>query len=71
VDRTGAGDAFASTIVAALALGESIETALTWAPINSMNVVQHLGAQAGLLRHEEIDRFLASAPEDYYAKEIN
>ena len=71
VDRTGAGDAFASTIVAALALGESIETALTWAPINSMNVVQHLGAQAGLLKREDIDGFLASAPEDYRAKEIN
>ena len=71
LDRTGAGDAFASTIVAALALGESIETALTWAPINSMNVVQHLGAQAGLLHRDDIDRFLASAPEDYRAKEIN
>ena len=71
LDRTGAGDAFASTIVAALAHGESIETALTWAPINSMNVVQHLGAQAGLLHREDIDSFLASAPEDYYAKEIN
>lgn len=71
VDRTGAGDAFASTIVAALALGESIETALTWAPINSMNVVQHLGAQAGLLQRDDIDRLLASAPEDYRAKEIS
>jgi sugar/nucleoside kinase (ribokinase family) len=71
VDRTGAGDAFASTIVAALALGESIETALTWAPINSMNVVQHLGAQAGLLKRDDIDRLLASAPKDYRAKEIN
>lgn len=70
VDRTGAGDAFASTIVAALALGESIETALTWAPINSMNVVQHLGAQAGLLKREDIDNLLESAPEDYRAKEI-
>lgn len=71
VDRTGAGDAFASTIVAALALGESIESALTWAPINSMNVVQHLGAQAGLLTREAIDQLLATAPEDYHAKVIN
>lgn len=65
VDRTGAGDAFASTIVAALALGESMDTALTWAPINSMNVVQHLGAQAGLLPREEIEKHLAEAPEWY------
>jgi ribokinase len=65
VDRTGAGDAFASTIVAALALGESMDTALTWAPINSANVVQKLGAQAGLLRREEVEQFLADAPDWY------
>lgn len=65
LDRTGAGDAFASTIVSALALGEPMETALSWAPINSMNVVQHLGAQAGLLSRQKIQEFLATAPEDY------
>ncbi len=70
VDRTGAGDAFASTIVSALALGESMETALLWAPINSMNVVQHLGAQAGLLGREEIEALLADAPDDYKVHEI-
>lgn len=65
VDRTGAGDAFASTIVAALALGESMDTALTWAPINSASVVQKLGAQAGLLNREAIEQFLVDAPEWY------
>ena len=65
VDRTGAGDAFASTIVAALALGETMDAALTWAPINSMNVVQHIGAQAGLLHREDIEKYLADAPEWY------
>lgn len=64
-DRTGAGDAFASTITTALALGESLETALTWAPINSMNVCQHLGAQAGLLDKEAILTLLGNAPDDY------
>lgn len=68
LDRTGAGDAFASTIVAALALGESMDTALTWAPINSMNVVQQLGAQAGLLSKDTIQDYLGSAPEDYVVK---
>lgn len=71
VDRTGAGDAFASTIVAALAQGESIETALTWAPINSMSVVQKLGAQAGLLNKDQILKFLSEAPEDYKVTEIS
>lgn len=70
LDRTGAGDAFASTIVAALALGESMETALTWAPINSMNVVQKLGAQAGLLSRDKIDEYLKNAPDDYKVSEV-
>jgi len=65
VDRTGAGDAFASTIVAALADGETMETALTWAPINSASVVQQIGAQAGLLTREQIGQYLADAPEWY------
>lgn len=70
VDRTGAGDAFASTIVAALAVGEPIETALTWAPINSMNVVQKIGAQLGLLSRDEIKKYLESAPDWYQVKEL-
>lgn len=37
-ERTGAGDAFASTFTAALALGMSIPQALSWGPINSMSV---------------------------------
>ncbi len=70
LDRTGAGDAFASTIVAALALGQDMDTALTWAPINSMSVVQQLGAQAGLLKLDELKRHLANAPTDYKVKEL-
>lgn len=70
LDRTGAGDAFASTIVSALALGETMETALTWAPINSMNVVQKLGAQAGLVDRATIQSFIASAPADYKVTEL-
>jgi len=67
LDRTGAGDAFASTIAAALALGEPLETALLWAPINSMSVVQQMGAQTGLVNREQLDGYLASKPEDYHS----
>lgn len=70
LDRTGAGDAFASTIVAALAKGESMDTALTWAPVNSASVVQQLGAQAGLLKIDDLKKWLAKAPEDYKLTEI-
>jgi len=70
LDRTGAGDAFASTIVAALSMGETMDTALTWAPINSASVVQKLGAQAGLLNKDQIQKWLSKAPEDYRVKDF-
>lgn len=65
VDRTGAGDAFASTFVAALAKGLGLEEALRWGPINSMSVVQKVGAQAGLVSEKELHGYLQHAPEYY------
>ena len=65
VDRTGAGDAFASTLVAAIAKGLSLEEALRWAPINSMDVVQKVGAVAGLLTESELKGYLHNAPDWY------
>lgn len=65
VERTGAGDAFASTLVAAIIKGNTLEGALQWAPINSMNVVQHTGAQAGLLDEKQISELLQKAPDWY------
>ncbi|MCX6701807.1 MAG: carbohydrate kinase family protein [Candidatus Zambryskibacteria bacterium] len=69
-ERTGAGDAFASTIVSSLALGKSLEEALLWAPINSMSVTQHIGSQEGLLTLEKIQEFLSKAPENFKPKKI-
>lgn len=68
-ERTGAGDAFASTIVGALALGESMDVALTWAPINSAYVVQKMGAQEGLLSIDQLKKYLSEAPEWYKLKD--
>lgn len=65
VDRTGAGDAFASTFVAALAKGLSLEDALSWGPINSMSVVQKVGAQAGLVSEQQLHTYLKHAPANY------
>lgn len=65
VDRTGAGDAFASTFVAELARGNTVEGALQIAPINSMSVCQKVGAQAGLLSEEELEDWLKKAPDWY------
>lgn len=65
-DRTGAGDAFTSTFVASIMRGADIEEALLWAPINSMSVVQKVGAQAGLLAQAEIEHYLRQAPQWYH-----
>lgn len=69
-ERTGAGDAFASTVTAALALGKPFAEALLWGPINSMAVVQEVGAQKGLLSRKELDQHLASAPASYKLESI-
>lgn len=70
VDRTGAGDSFSSTFTTALALGLDISTALSWGPINSMSVVQHIGAQAGLLTRPELESLLEHAPDYYKPQQV-
>lgn len=49
IDRLGAGDAFTSGFVAAIAKGESVEKALTLASANSTSVVGKIGSKAGIL----------------------
>ena len=66
VDSTGAGDAFASGFLAgyilgqkvALAEGELIEQAFSYALLNSASVVTQIGAQNGLCTPKEIERDL-------------
>lgn len=70
VERTGAGDAFTSTFVAAIIKGNTVDGALQWAPISSMNVVQHVGAQGGLLSEKELAALLQNAPEWYKPERI-
>jgi len=70
LDRTGAGDSFSSTVTSFLALGMPLEEALMRGPINSMSVVQYIGAQEGLLTREKIEEYLEKAPEDYKPKKI-
>lgn len=69
-ERTGAGDAFASTTTVALILGLDLPTALSWGAINSMSVVQQVGAQKGLLSREKIEEYLAKAPSDFATKKL-
>ncbi|MCE9585123.1 carbohydrate kinase family protein [Candidatus Nomurabacteria bacterium] len=71
IERTGAGDAFSSTFTVAIALGKTIPEALAWGPINSMSVVQYVGAQAGLLSRVKLEEYLQKAPKDYITSNIN
>lgn len=70
VDRTGAGDSFSSTVTSMLALGMELPEALRRGPINSMSVVQHIGAQKGLLSREKLEEYLEAAPADYKLEEL-
>jgi ribokinase len=52
----GAGDAFGSCFVAQLNNNKSIEDALRMGVLNSSSVIQHIGAQTGLLTNDEIEK---------------
>jgi sugar/nucleoside kinase (ribokinase family) len=67
---TGAGDATASTVVAALALGLPLKEALMWGPVNSSSVIQKIGAQAGLLTRTELEANLKNPPAPYAAEPL-
>ena len=69
-ERTGCGDAFASTFMSALCIGKSPLEAFMWAPINPMSVAQFIGAQEGLLTRQQLEWWLERAPADYKPKEI-
>ena len=65
LERTGAGDAFASTFTVAIAHGKNIQTALIWGSVNSMSVCQQVGAQRGLLTEPEMLAWIEKAPKDW------
>ena len=69
-ERTGAGDAFSSTLTACLEMGMPMNEALLWAPINSMSVTNFCGAQKGLLTQDKIKEYLAKAEPDYKPVQI-
>ncbi len=62
---TGAGDALASTTVAALILGKPIEEAVMWGATNASSVLQAIGAQKGLLTREQLEKNIANPPSAF------
>lgn len=54
IDRTGAGDAFGSGLVAYLAQGRGLAEAIKFASANSTAVVNKIGAKAGILDKDTV-----------------
>jgi sugar/nucleoside kinase (ribokinase family) len=69
-ERTGAGDCFASTTTVGIIQGKTLEEGMKWGSINSMSVVQEIGAQKGLLKKDKIEEFMKVAPEGWGAQII-
>ena len=70
VERTGCGDAYASTFIGSLIKGYTLEGALQLAPITPASVVLYPGAQQGLLTTRELKEWLEKAPADYRAQKL-
>jgi len=56
----GAGDAFAATFAAFLALGQASELALKAATVNAASVVAHVDTQTGLMPRKAIEKHLSA-----------
>lgn len=54
VERTGAGDAYASGMLAGIIYGKSIPESMRWGAKNAAAVIEQIGAQQGLLSLQEI-----------------
>ncbi len=66
INTLGAGDAFGSTFVTALAKGEALPQAIRYANLNAAAVVSDYGAQASLLGWDElVERAAAPSSQDW------
>lgn len=63
VERTGAGDGYASGFVAARIKGKSLSEAMRWGTFNSGSVLGHVGPQKGLMTRDELDAYLDANPD--------
>lgn len=63
VDKTGAGDSYASAFLSAHLLGKDIKTAMSWGVVNASSVMGKVGAQEGLLTVVQIEERLAMRPD--------
>lgn len=58
VEKTGAGDAYASGFLAAIIHNLPISIAMKWGTLNACGTMTAIGAQNGLLSKEEMEKKL-------------
>jgi sugar/nucleoside kinase (ribokinase family) len=63
VDRTGAGDGYSATLVAALQLGRPLAVAMAWGTVQASSVVGVFGATPGLMRRRRLLAAVNMHPE--------
>lgn len=63
VERTGAGDSFATAFLAAMIHGKNIHDALHWGTMNSASVITKVGPEAGLLTKAQMRGWLKKYPK--------
>lgn len=56
LERTCAGDSFASGFLGAVLSEKDYKTAMEWGTLNSASVITEVGSQSGLLRKDEIEQ---------------
>ena len=69
VEATGAGDAYATGVLAGLFYGKDLKEAMRWGAANGASVVEQIGPQAGLLTYNEMQEKLKQNSK-IVAKEI-
>lgn len=68
-EMTGAGDAYATGVLAGVFHGNSLPLAMRWGAANGASVVEQIGPQAGLLTYDQIQARLKEHPK-IIAREI-
>ena len=63
VEKTGAGDAYASGVIAGLFYNLPLAEAMIWGTINASHAIQFVGTQRGLLTKEGLERHRKAVPE--------
>lgn len=63
VEKTGAGDAYSSGLIAGLHYGLPLSEAMVWGTINASHEIQEVGTQKGIMDRDELERHRKTVPE--------